>query len=326
MNLSKLSGASATNLLWNGYKMINTIVIVVLSLVSIILLGWVIIIKKNVRETRDELRKTKEEDYNRQICVSLVDKDVESLVAEINSNLEYQKSLKLEEERSRRQLEQSISDIAHDLRTPLTVVKGNLQMLEKEELSESGREYLKISSRKATTLKSMVDEFFELSVLESDSKPVELCKLDVINFLSEFVIENETLIRDKNLTPDISFPEKSVFIQANREILNRVFSNLISNILKYAKDSFELSVFEEESSDKPQQKVCRIRIGNNVEDPASIDIDHIFDRTYRADKARSDGSAGLGLYIAKLLTEKQKGSINATLEDSKLYFDVILSM
>ncbi len=306
--------------------MINTIVIVVLSLVSIILLGWVIIIKKNVRETRDELRKTKEEDYNRQLRVSLMDRDVEKLVAEINSNLEYQKSLKLEEEKSRRQLEQSISDIAHDLRTPLTVVKGNLQMLEKEELSESGREYLNISSRKATTLKSMVDEFFELSVLESDSKPVELCKLDAVSFLSEFVIENETLIRDKNLTPDISFPEKSVFIQANREMLNRVFSNLISNILKYAKDSFELSVFEEESSDKPQQKVCRIRIGNNVEDPATIDIDHIFDRTYRADKARSDGSAGLGLYIAKLLTEKQKGSINATLEDSKLYFDVILSM
>ncbi len=306
--------------------MINTIVIVVLSLVSIILLGWVIIIKKNVRETRDELRKTKEEDYNRQLRVSLMDKDVESLVAEINSNLEYQKSLKLEEEKSRRQLEQSISDIAHDLRTPLTVVKGNLQMLEKENLSESGREYLNISSRKATTLKGMVDEFFELSVLESDSKPVELCKLDAIGFLSEFVIENETLIRDKNLTPEISFPEKSVFIQANREMLSRVFSNLISNILKYAKDSFELSVFEEESSDKPQQKVCRIRIGNNVEDPASIDIEHIFDRTYRADKARSDGSAGLGLYIAKLLTEKQKGSINATLEDSKLYFDVILSM
>ena len=306
--------------------MINTIVIVVLSLVSIILLGWVIIIKKNVRETRDELRKTKDEDYNRQLRVSLMDKDVESLVAEINSNLEYQKSLKLEEEKSRRQLEQSISDIAHDLRTPLTVVKGNLQMLEKENLSESGREYLNISSRKATTLKGMVDEFFELSVLESDSKPVELCKLDVIGFLSEFVIENETLIRDKNLTPEISFPEKSIFIQANREMLSRVFSNLISNILKYAKDSFELSVFEEESSDKPQQKVCRIRIGNNVEDSASIDIDHIFDRTYRADKARSDGSAGLGLYIAKLLTEKQKGSINATLEDSKLYFDVILSM
>ena len=306
--------------------MIQNIIIVSLSLICLILLIWILVIKKNVRETRDELRKTKEEDYNRQLRVSLMDKDVESLVAEINSNLEYQKSLKLEEEKSRRQLEQSISDIAHDLRTPLTVVKGNLQMLEKENLSESGREYLNISSRKATTLKGMVDEFFELSVLESDSKPVELCKLDAIGFLSEFVIENETLIRDKNLTPEISFPEKSVFIQANREMLSRVFSNLISNILKYAKDSFELSVFEEESSDKPHQKVCRIRIGNNVEDPASIDIEHIFDRTYRADKARSDGSAGLGLYIAKLLTEKQKGSINATLEDSKLYFDVILSM
>jgi signal transduction histidine kinase len=252
-----------------------------------------------------------------------MDKDVESLVAEINNNLEYQKSLKLEEEKSRRQLEQSISDIAHDLRTPLTVVKGNLQMLEKENLSEEGREYLEISSRKATTLKSMVDEFFELSVLESDSKPVELCKLDVISFLSEFVIENETLIREKNLTPEISFPEKSIFIQANREMLNRVFSNLISNILKYAKDSFELSVFEEGSSEKADLKVCRIRIGNSVENPESIDIDHIFDRTYRADKARPDGSAGLGLYIVRLLTEKQKGSITATLEDHKLYFDIL---
>ena len=98
----------------------------------------------------------------------------------------------MESEQSRRQLEQSISDIAHDLRTPLTVVKGNLQMLEKEELTDKGREYLDISRRKADTLKGMVDEFFELSVLESDSKPAELRKLNVISFLSEFIIENDT--------------------------------------------------------------------------------------------------------------------------------------
>lgn len=296
--------------------MIKEIIIAALALTIVVLILIIFVIKKNIREVRQELEKTKDEAYNRHIRVSLIDKDVEGLAAEINQNIDYQKELKLETEKSRRQLEQSISDIAHDLRTPLTVVKGNLQMLEKEDLSPKGREYLEISSRKAVTLKGMVDEFFELSVLESDSKPAELCKLDIIAFLSEFIVENETLIREHELTPEISFPEKSVFVQANKEILSRVFSNLMGNIFKYARDSFEFSVSEDEN--------IRIKIGNKVKDPASIDIDHIFDRTYRADKARSDGSAGLGLYIAKLLIEKQKGSITALLENEKLYFEITL--
>ena len=303
------------------------VLIIVLFIVIIILLGLLIILKKNIRDVKKELKKTIDEDYNRQLRVTLLDKDVEALATEINRNLEYQKSLKLETENSRRQLEQSISDIAHDLRTPLTVVKGNLQMLESEDLSPKGREYLDISRRKAESLKGMVDEFFELSVLESDSKPVEMEKVDITAFLTEFVVENETLIRSHNLAPEITFPEKSIFVQANRAILSRVFSNLMGNILKYAKEGFELGIYEETLSDsgKNEKKVCRIRVGNNVDDPSAIDIDHIFDRTYRADKARSDGSAGLGLYIARLLTTKQKGSITACLENGKLYFDIILN-
>ncbi len=296
--------------------MIKDICIIVLALLAVILLVRLIVIKMNIRTVRDELKKTKDDDYNRQMRVTLMDRDVESLTAEFNRNLEYQKELKMEAEKSRRQLEQSISDIAHDLRTPLTVVKGNLQMLEKEELSDKGREYLSISRKKAETLKGMVDEFFELSVLESDSKPAELCKLDIISFLSEFIVENETLIREKGLTPELEFPEKSVYIKANRDVLTRVFSNLFSNILKYAEGSFRISVSEADDG-------CHIVIGNHVKDPSAIDIDHIFDRTYRADKARSDGSAGLGLYIAKLLVEKQKGSITAELRDSELEFNMV---
>lgn len=277
-----------------------------------------LLIKKDLRQIKEELARTREEDYNRNLRVSLSDGDVERLASEINRNLDHQKDLKLEAERSRKQLQQSISDIAHDLRTPLTVVKGNLQMLEKEELSEPGRESLRISARKAETLKQMVDEFFELSVLESDSKPVELVKLDLMEFLPEFIVENETLIRQHGLTPEITLPEQSVFVMANKEMLSRVFSNLMGNIFKYAKDAFELRLLEEAEG-------ARIRVGNQVEDPAAIDVDHIFDRTYRADKARTDGSAGLGLYIARLLTMKQKGSITASMEDGKLFFDVRLT-
>ena len=163
--------------------MIKDIIIVVLVLITLMLITRLILIRRNLKEISRELTNTKSEDYNRQLKVTLSDKTVEKLAADMNQNLDYQKSLKMETEKSRRQLEQSISDIAHDLRTPLTVIKGNLQMLENEELSDKGREYLDISRRKADTLKGMVDEFFELSVLESDSKPVELCKLDLIGFL-----------------------------------------------------------------------------------------------------------------------------------------------
>ena len=306
--------------------MIQYILIVVLAIALIVILLWLILIKKNIRELRQELLKTREEDYNRQIKVTLIDNEIEALAAEINKNLDYQKNLKLETENSRRQLEQSISDIAHDLRTPLTVVKGNLQMLEKEDLTKEGREYLDISRRKADTLKGMVDEFFELSVLESENKPVELCKLDATAFLSEIIVENETLIRSHNLVPEITFPEKSIIIKANKEMLSRVFSNLIGNIFKYAEESFELSIEEEGQESLREKSRCRIRIGNRVENPNDIDIDHIFDRTYRADKARSDGSAGLGLYIARLLVIKQKGSIEAKLEDGKLIFDIVFDV
>ena len=302
--------------------MIKDIIIVVLVLISLMLITRLILIRRNLKEISRELNNTKNEDYNRQLKVTLSDKTVEKLAADMNQNLDYQKSLKMETEKSRRQLEQSISDIAHDLRTPLTVIKGNLQMLENEELSDKGREYLDISRRKADTLKEMVDEFFELSVLESDSKPVKLFKLDLIGFLSEFIIENETLIREKNLSPKITFPERTIYVRANKEMLSRVFSNLITNILKYAKDDFELVV--EQDDDENAQAV--VKVSNHVDDPSAIDIEHIFDRTYRADKARSDGSAGLGLYIAKLLVEKQKGSMQAYINEDLLVFELKLNL
>lgn len=292
---------------------IYVIVILVLLVIIVFLSVRILIMKRSVRNMSEELKQTRDEGYNRQLRVDLIDSDIDKLANEFNKNLDYQKNMKLETEKTRRQLEQSISDIAHDLRTPLTVVKGNLQMLEGEPLSDKGREYLEISARKANTLKNMVDEFFELSVLESDSSVVEFQEVEMIGFLSELIIDYETLIRDKGLEPEIQFPDTSVMVKANREMLSRVFSNLFSNIFKYAEDSFSLTV-------NKGKEYCYIKLSNKINTDTNIDVEHIFDRTYRADKARTAGGAGLGLYIAKLLVEKQKGSIEAKLEDKRLEF------
>ena len=284
---------------------------IILAILSVFLLITLLVIKRNIRNVTDELKKNRDTGYDRQIRVALIDKDIEQLAKELNHNLDHQKELKHKEEAAKKQLEQSISDIAHDLRTPLTVIKGNLQRLSEETLSPEGRQYLDVSSRKAETLKGMVDEFFELSVLESDTQEAALGQLDIVSFLAQFIIDHETLIREKGLTPDISFPERSVFVEANEEMLNRVFSNLLANICKYAKDSFSISVSPEDGT---------VTVGNKISSPDEIDVEHIFDRTYRADKARREGSAGLGLYIAKLLMEKQKGHIKADVENGRIRF------
>ncbi len=290
-------------------------IIAALLLIVIFLMFRIFAIRSNLKNAAEELVKTREEGYNRQLKITLNDSAMENLAREINNNLDYQKNLKLEEEASRRQLEQSISDIAHDLRTPLTVIKGNLQLLQGEELSPKGRDCLEISTKKAETLKNMVDEFFELSVLESDTDRVALEKIDIVKWLAEFIIENEIFIREKGLEPDIRFPEKSVYIKANPDMLNRVFSNLMTNIFKYAYKAFIVEVKEDDGK-------CTIKIGNNVKGDDTIDTERIFDRTYRADKARSIGSAGLGLYIAKLLVEKQNASIDAEIAEDKLIFSI----
>ena len=301
---------------------------ILLIVILVILLIWNLRLRRNLRRMTQELKKSREETYNRFLQIDLSDKASEDLAAEINNNLEYQKQLKLRADAKEKQLEQSVADIAHDLRTPLTVIKGNLQMLSKEELSVEGRSYLEISETRAEALKNMVDTFFELSVLESHDQPIATKPLELVTFLSACIIDHETLIRSHNLTPNLDFPEHPVRILADEESLYRVFGNLLGNIIKYANDEFSVSIAmevlgetdHEKSGDAKGASRCLIRLSNPIAEGTFINIDHIFQRSYRADPSRTDGSAGLGLYIAKLLTERQGGTIEAELADGRLYF------
>ena len=293
------------------------IVIAFLFIIIIFLLIRLLILKSNLRSFTRELEKTSENGYDRFLRLTLGDRDMERLAAQLNKNLEYQKNMKLEEERERQRMEQSVSDIAHDLRTPLTVIRGNLRMLSEEKLSEKGREYLKAAEGRAEVLKNMVDEFFELSLIESGDLSMEKEKIDLTAFLAQFLVDNESMIRARGLEPDVRLPEKSIIINSDRGMLTRVMSNLLNNVCKYAKGSFMLSAAENGDG-------AEIVLENRITEDAGIDTEHIFDRTYRADKARRDGSAGLGLYIVKLLVEKMDGSIEALAEDGRLRFRITL--
>lgn len=305
--------------------LLNWIIIAILLTFALGELIYILLIKGSLREIAREMARTRESSYDRQIQIRLSDPDLEKATTEINRNLDFQKSLKSEAEKSEREMKQSVSDIAHDLRTPLTVVKGNLQMLGNEEgLSPDSKSYLRICQEKTDLLKDMVDNFFELSVLESDSQTLELSKIDVKETLIRFILDHETVIRQNNLEPELNLPEEAIFLMGDERLLLRMFSNLLNNILKYAKDSFsvELKVNPDEKVEILfANELCQ---GRNMGGDG-LSVDHLFDRAYRGDTARQTSGAGLGLYIVKLLAEKQGGSVYAQISENQLEFHILLN-
>lgn len=288
------------------------IAVIMLSLVCAGLLLNLLLLKREIRNIARELRENRQEDYDKQIRVQLLDRDLTTLAKECNYNLDYQTACKRKIKRQEQMWKQEVSDIAHDLRTPLTVVKGNLQLLQREGgFSTKEDRYLQVCETKTEELQYMVEEFFELSMLENDESQVEMEVVNITSLLMGVILEHEILVREHELTPILEIPEKTLFVMGNPQLLERIFENLLGNIFKYAVNRFTVRLRELEQE-------CQIEFANPIPSGEKPDITHLFDRTYMADGSRNKPGTGLGLYIVKLLVEKQEAEVGAKIEQGEL--------
>ena len=286
--------------------------IIILEVVCALLAAYIVVMKVQMRAMRRALRRNLDPSYDRQLSVLLFDRSLNALAAEVNGILDDQRRLKRDAVRAENNLKKSVSDIAHDLRTPMTVIKGNLQLLTQEEhLSPRGSEYLATCSEKADKLKEMADTFFELSVLESDETAAEMRQVNLTKTLMQFLADSEAAIRLHGLEPQIVFPEKTVFVRADEQMLVRMLGNVLNNIIKYAQGSFRMSV-------EQGAETTAVIFENPVREGEMPDTELMFERSYRADASRSGGSAGLGLFIVRLLAEKQGAKVGAKAEGDVL--------
>lgn len=202
--------------------------------------------------------------------------------------------------RSQNQLKQSVSDIAHDIRTPLTSASGYLQMLEECTESEKQLRYEHIINRRIDELKDMLEELFLYTKLTSADFTFHCQSTAVFPVLSDCMIGMYHVFEEKLIEPEILFENENISVSATPEALGRIFRNLINNALLHGTGGLSIV-----------QTGTTIRFANPVAHADTIDTDRLFDRFYKGDKTRKKGSSGLGLAIVRELCQRIGGTAEA---------------
>lgn len=252
----------------------------------------------------------------KKISLTLVDARLNELATQINENMELQKQLRIDARKSEQRLKDSIAGVSHDLRTPLTAIIGYIQMLERSGLSGEQQEKATIILKKANAMRELVESFFELSVIESGQSELAEEAVNFTNIVSEAVVDFIPRFEAAELKPDVDLGDKSLYMAGDTTALRRIVQNLLSNALKYTAGRVEVTL--EESAGK-----IILTVANEVRPDTPPDMERLFERFYTADDSRNSGSAGLGLYIVKLLAEKMQGAVSASLENKTLSIYVV---
>lgn len=266
---------------------------------------------------KKQLRKIEKQVYNKErVNITLNDKDIEKLSATINNNMQEQKQVEIDIMNREERLKQNISDIAHDLRTPLASIRGYITLLDNCTEQEK-KEYINIIERKSEELNLLINNFYEISLFDNSSLKIQTTSIDIVQVIMEIVISNYALIKNNEIEIDNRLPEKQIKIYGEEITCKRIIQNLISNSIKYSNGyiSIQLDEFDNE---------VIFTIKNSVLELKESDLNHLFERFYTVDKSRNRSGSGLGLYIVKLLLKKIGGEVrDISLEDGILSISIM---
>lgn len=271
-----------------------------------------LILKKQIRNLAEQMQNLSQGITEKMLDISLVDKDLEHLTAILNQYNEKQRCSVNQATQHEEHLKETIANISHDLRTPLTVILGHLQLLKKQNLSNEQCERVEIILHKANRMALLVGEFYELSVLDEKKAIPQRKKINLLNIIINLITENVPAMESKNIKPLIHLPDYSMFIYSDQGMVERIIQNLLTNAICYSSGNIKITL---EQVDKIK---WHFKIDNEVEKPEEIDIEQIFERFYTGDQSRHGGSTGVGLAVVKILTEQLGHEIKATLQENVL--------
>lgn len=287
-------------------------IITVLLLVICLLLGVkVYLMRKSCRDIVSKLDTIMNEDTNNLIAVSSGDRQMMMLAGELNKRLREIRKQQLNFLNGDNQLKDAVTNISHDLRTPLTAIMGYLEMMKDMPKSKKLEEYLEIIMGRATAMKQLTDELFSYSVILS-SGSMELESMQINKLLEDCVMGFYGAFAQNGIDVKVDMTDKKIMRKVDAQALSRVFSNLMNNALKYSGGDLSITLKEP----------CEITFSNTAQELTQTQVEKLFDRFYTVESARK--STGLGLSIARTLVDRMGGTIDAALADGVLTITIVL--
>ena len=283
--------------------------------IIIVLISIIIGYKREFRRINKEISNNLDEYVN--IKTKSVDKDVENLVENINLIFDSKQKVVAEKKKKEEELRASISNMSHDLRTPLTSIIGYLQMIKSEKSSEADKkEYIDIVEKRTKSLQKLISSFYDLSRIEGNEYNFNYKKVNLSNVLCENIAVFYNDFINNNIEPVIEIEEGIKEIISDEGAITRIFSNLIANMIKHGENYVKISL-------KQENNIIITEFTNKSTGLTQENVDKLFNRFYTVDNSRSDRNTGLGLYITKILVEKLGYDITAKLENENLKIKIV---
>ncbi|MNI08980.1 Swarming motility regulation sensor protein RssA [compost metagenome] len=283
------------------------IAVVFLVNVVVLLVLYIAYLQLQLRSINRQLDKRLTRNTRQPISLELINRDLTKLTANINRCLKAEENLRLDAIREEKQFKEMIANISHDLRTPLTAIKGYQQLMETGELPHEQRKKLQVAQKHADKLGALIEHFFEYSYLVNAEPVPKLERMNLTNLVTECLAESITDFEHKKIQVRIE-EENPVFAIVDKEMVVRIIHNLIRNSVTHAAGDLEVRIFA-----TPNEHAV-VSFRNPVANAGEVDVNRIFDRFYTADKSRG-ATTGLGLSIVRLLAEQLGGAANAALQN-----------
>lgn len=281
------------------------VIIGILFLIIFVLLAKIYFLRKSAQEIAEAFRDRLAADTNTLIDISSRDPYMCRLAASINVQLRQLRSQRHKYLNGDRELKEAVTNISHDLRTPLTAICGYMDLLEKEEKSEAVTRYLSLIANRREAMKQLTEEFFRYSVILSAAE-MQLEAVSINGALEESIAAFYGALTLRGIVPEIRITETPVLRRLNRGSLSRVFGNILNNALKYSDGDLEIQLRQD----------GEIIFSNTASKLDDVQVGRLFDRFFTVEAARN--SNGLGLAISKTLVEQMGGVITARFQDSRL--------
>ncbi|MDK0702134.1 HAMP domain-containing sensor histidine kinase [Clostridium perfringens] len=295
--------------------------IIGLSLTILIVLLIIFILKtKEINRLTLELKKLNSEGKIEKLRLSLPNKNIENLIVEINTLIDDKRKMENIYKEKDMELREAIANMSHDLRTPLTSIMGYVYLLNDDKLDkEERKEYLKIIEKRSLVLNDLITNFYGLSRIQADQYEIKFEPVNLELVLGEIIAAFYETLDYKFGEPEINIEEGLGPVLGDKQALNRIFTNLIENIIKHGEGEVKISL-------KKKNKYIVMEFSNKAEELEPKDVNRIFEKFFTKDRMRTGQNTGLGLAIVKLLVEKQGQKIEAKKVGNRLVINIIWSL